>query len=135
MKGLFIIIILHIFIIQAVAQIKTDTIEYTQGDSIPTKLEGYLAYDRLLKSKRPGILLIHEQWGQDDFIRTRANELANLGYVIFAIDMYGKGVLAEDSDQAEDLTEPFYGDLKLMRERAKAGLQILRQIKKLILQK
>ena len=120
---------LILFLISSVqSQVKTERISYQDED---VELEGHLAYDRLLKSVRGGVLLVHNVLGHDEFIRMQAEELAKLGYVAFALDMYGKGVLAKDDDEANDLSEPFLGeDRQLMRNRAILGLEILKEQKK-----
>lgn len=64
------------------------------------KMNGYIAYDSNIEGKRPGILIIHEWWGHTDYVRKRADMLAELGYVGFAIDMYGDGKKADHPDDA-----------------------------------
>ena len=91
------------------------------------QLEGYLAFDGLLKSTRGGVLLIHEWWGHNDYIKERATQLAELGYIVFALDMYGKGVLMKTAEEASEMAGKFYEDRQLMRDRAAAGLEILKQ--------
>ena len=54
-------------------------------------MKGYLAYDENIKGKRPGVLVIHEWWGLNDYARKRARMLAELGYTGLAVDMYGEG--------------------------------------------
>jgi dienelactone hydrolase len=90
------------------------------------KLTGYLAYDDALTAtgRRPGILVIHEWWGLTDYIRSRADQLARLGYVAFALDMYGTAT--EDPKQAGALVAQYYGK-PLLAERARAGLDQLLQ--------
>lgn len=90
------------------------------------KLEGYLAYDdaRSAAGKLPGVLVVHEWWGLNGFAKGRADELAKLGYVAFALDMYGKGLATEDPAKAGELASQFYGK-PLMAERARAGLDVL----------
>jgi dienelactone hydrolase len=105
------------------AEIKTQTIDYQQGG---VALEGYLAYDDSIAGKRPGILICHEWWGLTDYPRHRAEQLAKLGYIAFALDMYGKGVSTTDPQQAGQLTRPFEGDRDPVRQRALAGLDVLR---------
>jgi dienelactone hydrolase len=124
MRGIFITFIIFIFLSHSFCQIKTRNIEY---DHEGIQLEGYLAYDGLLKSKRGGVLIIHEWWGLNDFIKERANQLAELGYIVFALDMYGKGILLNTYQEASEMSGKFYSDRQLMRERAAAGLQILKQ--------
>ena len=70
------------------AKIVTEEVIYKAGD---TTMKGYLAYDDGKKSKRPGILVVHEWWGLNDYARKRTRMLAKLGYTAFAMDMYGDG--------------------------------------------
>jgi dienelactone hydrolase len=104
--------------------IKTQTIDYEHGG---TKLQGFLAYDADLEGKRPGVLVIHEWRGLNDYARDRAVQLAEKGYVAFALDMYGKGVLARTNEEASERAGKFYADRPLMRGRAGAGLDVLRE--------
>lgn len=105
------------------AEIVTRTVEYQHGDTV---LEGYLAYDEDVPGKRPGILVVHEWKGLGDYAKKRAEQLAALGYIAFAADMYGKGVYARDHAEAGKLAGMYTGDRQLMRERALAGLEILK---------
>jgi len=66
-----------------------------------------------------------EWWGNNDYPRARAEKLAELGYVAFAIDMYGKGKVTRDPAQAQKWSGEFYGSPTLMHERAKAGYDVL----------
>jgi dienelactone hydrolase len=96
------------------------------------KLEGYLAYDdaispdgdRSPRALRPGILIAHEWWGLSDYERSRANQLAGMGYVAFALDMYGAGIETNNATAARELAQQFHGS-PLMAERAQAGLDQL----------
>lgn len=88
------------------------------------KLEGWLAYDDSVQGARPGVLVVHEWWGLNDYAKHRAEQLAGLGYVAFALDMYGAGVVTTDAKKAGELARPFYGKA-LMAERAQAGLDQL----------
>jgi dienelactone hydrolase len=91
------------------------------------KLEGYLAYDdqKVSASKHaPGVLVLPEWWGLVDYPKSRARQLAELGYVAFAADMYGAGVATTDAKKAGELAGQFYGK-PLMAERAQAGLSQL----------
>jgi len=108
----------------AQAAIRTSTVEYRQGDAV---LEGYLAYDDASKSVRPGVLVVHEWWGINNYIRKRTEQLARLGYVAFAADIYGKGNRATSREEAVLLSGKFKNDRLLMRERALAGLETLRK--------
>ena len=88
------------------------------------KLEGWLAYDDSVQGQRPGVLVVHEWWGLNDYARHRAEQLAGLGYVAFALDMYGAGVVTTEAKKAGELAKPFYGT-PLMATRARAGLDQL----------
>ena len=91
------------------------------------KLEGYLAYDDTkipAGQKAPGVLVVPEWWGLNDYAKGRAEQLAKLGYVAFAADMYGAGVTTTDPKKAAELAGQFYGK-PLMAERAQAGLDQL----------
>jgi len=78
-------------------KIKGKTVEYT-ADGVT--LKGYLAYDEHVKGKRPGVLVVHEWWGLNDYARKRAQMLAGLGYTALAVDMYGNGKTATHPDDA-----------------------------------
>lgn len=106
----------------AVAAVKSKTIEYTHDG---VALQGYLAWDDSATEPRPGVLVVHEWWGHNDYARKRARDLAALGYTAFALDMYGKGKLGETPQEAQKLATPFYQDRSLMRARAQAGLDVL----------
>ncbi|HEY1847604.1 MAG TPA: dienelactone hydrolase family protein [Opitutaceae bacterium] len=105
------------------ANVVTRDVDYEQGG---VKLRGFLAYDDAKTSagKLPGVLVVHEWWGLNDYVKHRAVQLAQLGYVAFALDMYGAGVLASDPGEAGKLAGQFYGK-PLMAERAQAGLDQL----------
>ena len=106
------------------AKIVTKSIDYEQGGE---KLKGYLAYDDAKSGPRPGVLVIHEWWGLDDYIRHRAEELARMGYVAFAADMYGGAKVTRDPKEAEDWMMAAVQAPGLLAARSKAGLDILRK--------
>ena len=106
------------------AKIVTKPVAYEHAG---TKLEGYLAYDDAKTStdkKSPGVLVVPEWWGLTGYAKGRAEQLAQLGYVAFAADMYGAGVTTTDAKKAGELAGQFYGK-PLMAERAQAGLDQL----------
>jgi dienelactone hydrolase len=109
----------------AVAQIKTQTLDYKQGD---TALEGYLAYDEKLTGKRPGVLIVHHREGLDDFTRAQAQRIATLGYVAFAADIFGKGTRPKNAEEAQQQSRIYNQDRPLMRARAQAALDAMRQL-------
>jgi len=102
--------------------IQTQTIEYKQGDQV---LEGYLAYDANQQGKRPGVLVIHEWTGLNDYVRGRARQLAELGYVAFAADIYGKGIRPQPPASGQEASK-YYNDRNLAKARANAGFEVLR---------
>ncbi len=121
---LFVSILISLEAGNAQAVLRTEVIEYKHGDVV---LEGYLAYDDVVKGKRPGIMVVHEWMGLNFYVRMRAEQLAKMGYVALAIDMYGKGVRAKDSNEAASLAGPYWADRPLMRARANAGLEVLKK--------
>ena len=107
----------------AQARLVTKNVEYRQGD---TMLEGYLAYDDSVKEKRPGVLVIHEWTGINSYVKKRTEQLAALGYVAFAADIYGKGVRPATPELAGKEAAKYRGkDRRLIRARAAAGLDTL----------
>lgn len=105
------------------AEIKTQIVDYKIGD---TSFKGFLAYDDAVKEKQPGVLVVHEWWGRNAYVDTRATELARLGYVAFAVDMYGDGKTTTDPKQAGEWATAVKGNTDLARERMKAGLEQLK---------
>jgi dienelactone hydrolase len=79
-----------------------------------------------VRGKRPGVLVAHDWWGLNDFARKKAEDLARLGYVGVAADIYGEGVRPEDAEEAGQLAGRYKADRKLLRERVLAGLEALR---------
>jgi dienelactone hydrolase len=106
------------------AKIVTQAVPYKHGD---VELEGYLAYDDAAADKRPGVLVVHEWWGLNDFAKDRARAVAELGYVALAVDMYGRGVVTDDSAKAGRLAGQFRNDAALWRGRARAAYAVLRK--------
>src|SRR5579872_4103052 len=106
----------------APAAVVSKTIDY-EFDG--TKLKGYLAFDDTVKEKRPGVLVVHEWWGLDDYAKERCNMLAKLGYVAFAVDMYGDGKHSKHPEDAKKMATEVRDNLKMWRGRAEAGLKQL----------
>jgi len=103
--------------------IQTQTIDYTH-DNITMK--GFLAVDDATQNKRPGILVCHEWWGLNDYIRNRAKQLAQLGYVAFALDMYGNGQTAKDHNEAGKLMNALMTNPQAMG-RVQAAVAVLKK--------
>lgn len=104
-------------------KVTTTKVDYQHGD---VKLQGVLATPDpiLTNSKSPAILIIHEWWGLNDYAIMRASKLAEMGYVAFALDMYGEGKNSDKVDDAKAWSGEFYGK-PLMAQRAQAGLDVL----------
>jgi dienelactone hydrolase len=100
--------------------IKEDSLTYTFDGKT---YKGYVAYDANNKDKRPGVLVVHEWWGLGDYARGRAKQLAELGYIAMAVDMFGEGKTAEDPKGAQELASPFYTDPTLTKTRLDAAYE------------
>jgi dienelactone hydrolase len=107
----------------AFAEIKTATVAYKEGD---TELEGFVAYDDSLKGPRPGVLVVHDWSGLQDYAKSRAKQIAELGYVAFAADIYGKGIRPTDPKERSALAGKYKSDLPLLRKRLLAALEQLK---------
>jgi dienelactone hydrolase len=107
----------------AQAEIVTKEIQYEHEGA---KLKGFLAYDDAAATPMPGVVIVHEWWGHNDYARDRAKQVAGLGYAAFAADMYGDGKLADTPDEATALSKPFYESRALMRGRVHAALEVLK---------
>lgn len=124
MRYLILLLIFLFFSSNAKAAVRARTIEYRHGEIL---LEGYLAYDDSFKGKRPGVLIVHEWKGIGAYERMRASRIAELGYVAFVLDMYGKGVRPKNEEEAAQQATSYRSDRPLMRERAAAGLETLKK--------
>lgn len=89
-------------------------------------MNGYVVYDENKEGIRPGVLVIHEWWGMNDYTRMRARELAKLGYIAMAIDMYGNGKNADNPGDAQKMSMPFYQDPQMAKARFDAALNKLK---------
>ena len=100
--------------------IVSNTVIYLDGDTV---LEGYFAYDDAIDGQRP-VVLIHHAWaGRDSFVNDKALKLAAMGYLAFATDMYGKGVLGNSPEENTRLMQPFMQDRKKLQTRLLAALK------------
>jgi len=87
---------------------------------------GYLAWDDSVEGPRPGVLVVHEWWGLNDYARERARQIAGLGYVAFACDMYGEGKTADHPQEAGEMATAVRSNLEQWRGRATAALDVLK---------
>jgi dienelactone hydrolase len=103
--------------------IRTADIDYEHAGTL---LSGFLAYDDAPLRPRPVVLVSHAWVGRDEFACTKARRLAELGYVGFALDLYGKGVLGKDRDENARLMQPFLSDRTFLQARMMAALETAR---------
>jgi dienelactone hydrolase len=110
----------------ALAEVKTKEVTYRSGG---VSMKGYVAYDDAIKGKRPGVLVVHEWWGNNDYARKRARMLAELGYTALSVDMYGDGKTADHKDDAAALATQVAKDMPVAKARFEAGLKALKKEK------
>ncbi len=120
-------IILSAFAAPTHAALKTQIIEYKEGDTV---LEGYLAYDSSGPAHKPGIVVIHDWLGIGPYSKSRAEQLAKLGYVAFAADIYGKGARPSNPKEAGEKAGSFKSNRPLLRARVQAALAELKKQKR-----
>ena len=122
MKTQLALVTLALLTHSAFAKIKTETVEYKDGE---TTLEGFVAYDDALDAPRPGVLVIHDWTGLQDYTKSRAKQLADIGYIAFAADIYGKGVRPTDPKECAVQAGSYKKDLPLLRRRVTLGFDQL----------
>ena len=122
---LFVLIsVLLVFGYPANAEIQVKSVDYRDGSM---ELTGFLAWDDKIKASRPGVLVIHEWWGLNDYAKQRARQLAEQGYVAFAVDMYGAGKVTRHPDEASAWMKEINKNSQQWVRRANAGLAVLKQ--------
>jgi dienelactone hydrolase len=105
-------------------KIQGKTVEYSAQGVV---MKGYLAYDEAIKGKRPGVLVVHEWWGLNDYARKRAQMLAELGYTALAVDMYGDGKQAMHPDDAGKFSSELMKNFDVAKARFLAAMDFLKQ--------
>lgn len=108
------------------AEIVTEVINYSDGQ---TKMKGYLAYDDSIKEKRPGVIVVHEWWGHNDYAKKRARMLAGLGYRALALDMYGNGTNAAHPKDASKFSSAVKKNMAVAEKRFMAAYNVLQKQK------
>lgn len=103
--------------------IQTRTIDYQDGD---VDLQGYLAWDDSVEGKRPGVMIAHAWAGRSDFENGKAEALAKLGYVGFALDNFGRGILGTNTEENSALIQPFLDDRAMLQGRLQIALEVLK---------
>lgn len=124
LSGAILLAALAVSSVPAHAKVITKVVDYKQGETV---LQGYLAYDDLFKGKRPGVLVAHQWKGLGEYEKRRARMLAQMGYVAFALDIYGKDVRPKDAKEAGAQAGKYRADRPLLRERARAAVVELRK--------
>lgn len=102
--------------------IKEETVTYEAGGKT---MRGFMAYQEGT-AKRPAVIVVHEWWGLTEYPKMRARELAKLGYVAFAVDMFGGGDTATTTQQAQKMAGAFYTDPQLGKSRLDAGINFIK---------
>lgn len=120
--GLFLLLAVCGFAPFSHAALQRSSVEYKDGDQT---LEGYLVYDDAVAGKRPAVIVVHEWKGLGDYAKRRADMLAEMGYLAFAADMYGKGVRAVTHEEAGKLAGMYLNDREKMRRRAASALDFV----------
>ncbi len=110
----------------AAPDIKGEAVDYKAGGMT---MKGYLAFDKNIKGKRPGILVVHEWWGQNEYVRKRARMLAELGYTALALDMYGEGKTTTHPDDAAKFSSETMKNFPVAKKRFEAAMNFLKKQK------
>src|SRR5512142_2411522 len=122
MKTLLCFIGLMFAAVAAHAAVQGKEVSYEANGTI---LKGYIAYDDAVKGKRPGILVIHEWWGHNEYARKRARMFAEQGYTALALDMYGNGKQAHHPDDAGKFASEVSKNAALAKARFDAAYKLL----------
>lgn len=105
------------------SKIKEEVVNY-KVDSLT--MNSYVMYDENKEGTRPAILVVHEWWGLNDYIKRRTKMLAEMGYIAMAVDMYGNGKMGNDPEAAQKLAMPFYSDPGMAKKHFDAALEKLK---------
>ena len=108
------------------ARLIGEDVDYSSGTTL---MKGYVVYDDTFKGKRPAVLVVHEWWGHNEYARDRARQLAQLGYVAMAVDMYGNGQQAMHPDDAKKFSGALAANVGLAKQRFLAARSLLQQHK------
>ena len=115
-----------LFVAVTEAAVKVEPVEYKSGN---VTMKGYIAYDDAKQGKRPGVLVVHEWWGLNQYAQTRAKMLGELGYTAMAIDMFGEGKTTTHPADAQKFTEEVGSNMAVAKARFEAALETLKSHK------
>lgn len=123
MKQILMMVLTLLISSAAIAEVTGKEVTYSADG---TTLKGYLATDTAKKGKRPGVLVVHEWWGQNEYARKRARMLAELGYTALALDMYGNGKTADHPEDAGKFAGEVRSNMPVAEDRFNAALKLLK---------
>jgi dienelactone hydrolase len=122
-RTLLISLFVIVWAASAQAEVQTKKVTYKHGD---LECQGLLAWDDKVEGPRPGVLVVHEWWGLNDYARSRAEQLAKLGYIAFAADMYGEGKTTNHPQEAGEMAAKVRANVDDWRKRAVEALEVLK---------
>lgn len=117
------ILLCCVIFLTSCSSIQKKEVLYKSGE---TNLKGFMAYDKKIKGKRPGVLVVHEWWGHNKYARKRVKMLAKMGYTAFALDMYGEGKVANHPKEAGKFAGMVFKNIKEGRRKFNAALEVLK---------
>ena len=123
----FRIVVMFLFLTAAVdagADLVQKEVRYQHDGTV---MHGFIVFDDAIKTKRPGVLVVHEWWGHNNYARDRAIQLAELGYTAFAVDMYGDGKTTDHPKSASKFSSAVSGNMDLAKARFESALYSLKQ--------
>ena len=116
--------VLFLMVLNAQAAVVTEQVSYRDGDTV---MKGVIVYDDDIKGERPGVLVVHEWWGHNDYARKRATMLAEMGYTALAVDMYGDGKTASHPDDAGKFSGAVMSNMPVAKARFESAMTTLKQ--------
>lgn len=124
MKKMVLLLSMVLWPVMACAELQTQGVDYKEGNTV---LEGYLAVRKDFEGKQPGVIVVPDWKGLREPYKTIADKLADSGYVVFAADVYGKGVRPSNNEEAAAEAKKYKSDRKLLRQRVIAALEELKK--------
>ncbi|MDH5471977.1 MAG: dienelactone hydrolase family protein [Gammaproteobacteria bacterium] len=116
-------LVLFLMALNLQAAVVTEQVSYREGDTV---MKGLIAYDDSVIGKRPGVLVVHEWWGHNDYARKRAAMLAEMGYTALAVDMYGEGKTASHPEDAGKFSGAVMSNMPVAKARFESAMTTLK---------